>query len=476
MGYCKNCGAKLKDRAQFCGMCGQPVSMVGAGSNQKTIHSTDQESPQSATRHTYEKSKRTNLKMIIALIVLILLGGAYYFLDKIYYSPHKVFEDFTSAIDAKDISSVKSYINNGQREMKATNEQTEKFIDYLKDNPKIYSELYTNLKTEVDLYRNKGNRSENSTELSSIANLKDNGEKWGLFDDYVIEIKPSYVNVTSGYNNTEIQVDGEKIGKINDEHEKNFGPFLPGEHAIKAIVNGDYGKVEQKTVFDDSRLEDRTTSVLFNWSDYFLNVYTNENDAILFINGKSTGKTLEEIDELGPVALDGSVKVHAERKVGNKTIKSDPVTIKEGMYSVEFLFNPEENEISRENVESDKRNDSDEAIQIESVIYSHYQNITDDNFVAAYQLFSSEKRSSVSLKDWSKGLKDNQVDKVDVVDITEVTATTAIAYVEMTSYDVHGDGKSLVQKWGGNWHLVKENGSWYLNKAKLSKLSSKIQS
>ena len=45
------------------------------------------------------------------------------------------------------------------------------------------------------------------------------------------------------------------------------------------------------------------------------------------MNGKSTNKTLEEIDMLGPIPMDGSVKIFIQR--GNQ--KSKEVVIKEGM-------------------------------------------------------------------------------------------------------------------------------------------------
>ncbi len=501
MRYCKNCGAELKDEAHFCKECGNPVTRSGTVSKpvekEMTTTSAITEPAERDTRNSHGRSKRTNLKWIIALLIFILLTGTYYYFDKIYYSPDKVFEDFTNAIDTKDVHKVKTYLNDGQREMKVTDKQTEIFINDLHNNPKIYSDLYTNLKTEANYYKKKVASSKDSSELSAIANLKANGKKWGIFDHYVIEVKPYYVNVISNYENTIIEVDEEELGNVTEDQEKTIGPFLPGEHTIKATINGDYGKVSQSMAFSDSSLEDRTTSVKFNWSDYFFTIYTNEEDATLFVNGKSTKKTLKEIDSFGPVALDGSVKVHAEMKSGKKTIKSDTVTIKDGIYGVELYFeeedlyaseeNSEDNETSAEEdvaednkksteEESDKVDEKAEASQIESVIYSHYQNITNDNFEAAYNLFSSEKRSELSLSDWSKGLKANQADQVNVLNVTEVNSDTAVAYVEITSYDNNEDGTTLVQEWGGDWYLVKENGNWCLSKAKLSKLSTKTES
>ena len=52
-----------------------------------------------------------------------------------------------------------------------------------------------------------------------------------------------------------------------------FGPLLPGEYEIKAVVNGDYGKVEQVKEIDFSDKGASEGNVEFSWSDYYIDLY-----------------------------------------------------------------------------------------------------------------------------------------------------------------------------------------------------------
>lgn len=474
MNYCKNCGNKLKEGAKFCAKCGRPIGEQTESKSRSGKKETDGSHESKPLNEGSAKRRKKPIITIIALLALLLLGGGYYYLKNIYLSPDKVVEGFAAAVEGKQTNKVRAYINDGQREMKATAEQTEAFITYLNDNPKIYSELYEDLETEANYYKEDFHSYEAGVDMNNLANVKLGGKKWGIFDHYVIEVQPCYVNITSDYNKTEIQIDGQKAGTVSDEAEELFGPYLPGEHTIKAVAEGGYGKVTQSDKFDVSSLEDRTASSQFSWDDYFLSIYTNEDEAVLFVNGKSTKKKLKEIDEIGPLPMDGSVKLHAEWKIGKETLKSDTVTVKEGMYSADFLFDDVDTYDTE--VSSEEDEDSIDERLIQEVIYTHYQHITDNHFEAAYNLFSSEKRSSLSLSDWSKGLENNQSDVVNSVSVKEINGSTAKAHIVMTSYDDHKGNTTLVQQWEGDWHLVKENGSWYLDKAKLTKISSKTES
>ncbi|UZJ79599.1 hypothetical protein [Fictibacillus sp. KU28468] len=45
----------------------------------------------------------------------------------------------------------------------------------------------------------------------------------------------------------------------------------------------------------------------------------------------------------------------------------------------------------------------------------------------------------------------------------------------MTSYDKMKNGHTLLQKWGGEWDLVYEDGEWKLDQAHLEKRDSNVQ-
>ena len=81
------------------------------------------------------------------------------------------------------------------------------------------------------------------------------------------------------------------------------------------MANGEYGKVEKEQKIDTFNVEDQTVVIDFNWSDHFVSLNSYYEDAILFINNKNTQKQIGELEKIGPVPLDGSVKLFAQWKV-----------------------------------------------------------------------------------------------------------------------------------------------------------------
>ena len=185
------------------------------------------------------------------------------------------------------------------------------------------------------------------------------------------------------------------------------------------------------------------------------------------MNGKSTNKTLEEIDMLGPIPMDGSVKTFIQR--GNQ--KSKEVVIKEGMRDVEFkLAEAKIAEVEDKETTTESSDASSEDGAIADTIESHYNGISTTNYAGAYDYFSSSRKGKVTFEGWKKGLQNTLRDNVTKLDVISVDGNKAKAYIEMTSYDDQGDGTVLVQEWGGYWNLIKENGSWKLDDPDLEKI------
>ena len=92
----------------------------------------------------------------------------------------------------------------------------------------------------------------------TIVKLVQKDKKWLIFDHYVVQVEPMYINVTSTEDNTDIMIGKEKVETVSSDKKKTIGPLLPGEYEIKAVVNGEYGKVEQveEINFSDYRVSE----------------------------------------------------------------------------------------------------------------------------------------------------------------------------------------------------------------------------
>lgn len=482
MAYCKNCGHQLKEGASFCGECGQVVAKPSQPS-QPTYQQPANPVPTSETRTGAARppkkpmSKKAKILTGVAVTFAILLIGSYYFINHM-FGPASVADGFMDAIAEKDVQKVKNYITEGQMVLSLDDKQVESFIKYLHEDPRTLTDISKRFSKDMAQYEATKTISVMGVEDdSSIAQLKYNGKKWLIFDQYVVQIDPVYVKVSSTEDQTDIMIGNEKAGTISKKKGDSFGPFLPGVYEIKAVVNGDYGKVEQVEEVNFSEVDSSEMDLEFSWSDYYVKLDSwSDDDAVVYVNGKSTNKTIDELEVLGPIQKNGSIKVYAQK--GKQ--KSKEFVVDEKTSSLDFDIKEIESASSsavvpEKGAEASATNSVEEEQNIENAIVSHYSGISDKNYSGAYDYFSSARKSKVTLAGWEKGLKNTMKDEVTTVDIKSVDGNTAKAYIKMTSYDDQGDGTVLVQEWGGNWNLVKENGSWKLNDPELEKLDSRVE-
>lgn len=473
MSFCRNCGSKLIDGHQFCAECGEPIKKDSNQMNPSTEKKQPNQRasvhiPNTAPKQPLFKSKKSKIVTIISAVVVALLAGGYY-LVKDMTSPTAVAEQFIDAINKKDAGTVKSYINVGQYEIKVNDQEAKTFITYLHNHPRMITSIAEGLLHDASTLE--GKSPSTTGETSPYATIQHKGKKWGLFENYTIQIQTFYTDVSSDAEKTDIFLNGTKEITMNED-DKTLGPFLPGEYKIKAVVNGEYGKVEDEKVIDTSEMGEQTATVHFDWEDYYVNLYSNYEDAIVYVNDKNTKKEISDLSEFGPVPLDGSIKVYAQKEFNGGEKKSKVETLKNNTTDVDLTIDYYENDVFfEEDYEVDVADDT-EAIQ--QVIVEHYNLISNDEFSNAYNLFSSARKSKVTLDGWSKGLTQNISDSVTELEVISIDGNTAKAYVEMTSYDQQDNG-TLVQEWGGNWNLVKESDGWRLDKAELEKLASRTE-
>jgi len=491
MDFCRECGTKLNHNQDFCPQCGGKVERTQAAVPSQSENTRTSSNP----RQPIFKNKKSKLFALVGVLVLALLVSGY-FIGRHMTAPMTVADAFIEAVKTKDSATVAKMVNSGQGEYEEVDEtQIKTFLTYVDEHPRVLASISEGLKK--DAKRLEGNVfSKKESETPPIVELMENGSKWVVFDDYAVKIQTFYLDVASDLDQTNIYINNEKAGTIEDE--ETFGPLLPGEYTIKAVYAGDYGKVEQQEKIDTADFENESASLDFQWGDYFIPVASNYEDAILYVNNQSTKMQIGELAEIGPVPLDGSVKVSVQKKFNDKVRKSDEIQLTEKVTQANLAIDYQEPEPELEPKQDPKREPKpaqepvkvvinnhssqnsgwseatyptdDYAIQ-ESIL-NHYNSISEDNYRAAYELFSSERKSKVTYNGWEKGLKNNIQDVVTMLNVTDMNGGSAKAYMEMTSYDYQSDGSVLVQEWKGSWNLIKESDGWKLHSADIKKTAS----
>lgn len=487
--YCRECGKELKEGALFCAECGTPVKQPKEQKQVPQKQAPVQQSPvqpEQTSRKDMKpkqplfKTKKSKVSAIAIAVLVVAMVAAYFIIDRTVMSPTAVANSFVTAIQENDIGKVKQHINEGQLEMDATDEQVEAFVNHLNEYPRLITEISEQLSVEVNAFENGIGYSGGESGTSALATLKQEGKKWLLFDHYVVQVRPVYINVESTADETKIFLDDQEEEKIvvNSESSEKLGPLLPGQYEVKAVVSGAFGDVEQTEQIDLLQSEEMTESEIalyFDFSAHYLPVYSDNEDATVYVNGESTEKQVKDFSVFGPVPLDGSVEVYAEKEFATSIHKSDTNVIDENTYQLDLYLDytdyDEEYDLERAEREEIEKLEG-EAQKVAEAIYDHYGNITQDNYQEAYNLFSSSMQGKFDVDNWSEGLQANILDDVTTVQVKSVDGNNAEAYIEMTSYDDQDDGSVLVQVWKGDWSLVKESGAWKLDSSSIEKVDS----
>jgi uncharacterized membrane protein YvbJ len=292
------------------------------------------------------------------------------------------------------------------------------------------------------------------------------GRKWLIFHSYVVDVQPYFIDVTTNQKPAEITINGKSVGKINKK--KTFGPYLLSDFKIKAAYQGKYASVSKTESIDpaDYGYSKRLNADL-DLEGNSVTIYSDQDDAVLFVNGKSTGKKIADIEKFGPVPVDGSLKLQAVLSNGKK---SNEEKITEADEEIDLYFDNSSSDSSfSQPMDNSSAGEMGGAAQS---VRNHYSDISDDNFLAAYDLMSSSRRAKYSLAGWSKGFENNIRNEISIDTEQYPSTTTAVVTFTLTSYDKQSDGSTLVQKFGGSWNLVNENGQWLLDSPNIKKTDS----
>ncbi|MCY9027158.1 zinc ribbon domain-containing protein, partial [Priestia megaterium] len=405
-------------------------------------------------------NKKTKVVAISVIAAAAILSGAYYGIDKTMMAPKAVSEQFIASVKGNDVNEVKKYVNDGQIQLEANDEQTKAFITYLHENPDVMKSISEGLAADSRALE----AGVPSEDHSSYAKLEQDGKKWGIFDHYTVQVNPVYAKVQSTEDATAVYIDGQKAGTVSSGSSKKVGPFLPGTHTVKGEVKNDYGKVENEQEIEATNGED--VNVEFDWSDHAVYISSDYDDATLYVNGKDTKTEIGDIDYLGPLPMDGSVKLYAKR--GEK--KTEEVSIKKGMEDIALNFD-EENTAeasapSREEGAGNQDSKADSGVStsevssfIEQYMYATISSINSGDFSIAEPYIDSNGPKYKEQKDYTAYLiKKGITEDLLSFNVNRVTKIDDSMYKVYTTeeYDIsYGDGSVKYKKFN-SIHKVKQ--------------------
>lgn len=457
--HCNNCGEKISGNKAFCTKCGTTIE------NQNPIAETRIKSPRTGS---FFKSKSSKV-LSISVILLLMVGFAGYITVQSMYKPAKVVKQFEDAIKSNNTKDVAKILNGGQDVMKVEEADAKMLIQYFDENPDLLAETKSNLKKTAQYLENDnviGSKGEGFLTLQKVK------KKWGIIKQYGVSFQPVYIKVSINQPQASVSINEKGVGELKEGEERTFGPFLPVEHEVKGSYKGEYTTVTNEVKIDSLEEDSHKIPVGLDLTGDDVYLTSNYDEAIVFVNGTSTGKTVEDLVSLGPVSLDGKMKIHAEVKVQGKTLKSEEVSVDNA--SIDLWIDDTEIAEAEERAYQAAVAKETEEEDVIAVVNEHYEEITNGNYESAYDLFSTGRKGKNKFSSWEEGMKDNMSDEVTYVEVESMNDNKATVSFEMVSEDLK-DGETLVQTWKGKWHLVKESSDWKLSDPEIKLVDKKVQ-
>ena len=325
MKFCSLCGKPLGNGTDFCTSCG---------------HKNGQAVQEKRSRS--DKSPVTKKKIagvIVAAIFLIGAVAAHLFLSSL-HTPEKAVASFRQAIKSADAKQLADLMNEGQSKVKVTEGEAKEYLLYLEDQADL-DEILDGLKDNQSAVE-EGHKGEiyKDDNGNKILNIQKTRNYLFVYKKYGIAFYPVEILVSSKFKGADVNVDGKEPVRLEEaDTSVSVAHLFPGEHAVEAEIKNDYAIFKNEQELDFSKAADNKLRVEAGIEGEMITVYSNDDRAILFVDGESTGQKVADIDYFGPLLLDSSVKLHAERTVDGKVEKS--ASVRADDYTATFWFGDE---------------------------------------------------------------------------------------------------------------------------------------
>lgn len=307
---CIHCGVKRNnDSEKFCLSCGAKFEEVVAP-------------PQQSKKMLTPKQKKARMASTIALLVLIAaLVGTHFFLKWKYDASRQLTEMNQSFIKSEDAEFLTFFTF-----PESTKADAKSFYTFVEEEG--WEDIREELEYEISLLE--------EGDLSNI--LKDsNGNKFlsvtndpllfGLYDRISINIVPIEVQVKFPVDEVTLSIDGISVTGKKGQSE-SIGNFLPGFYDWQATVPSDIAVIEDQgemIVIGEGKNKFTFDPVI---NAGMVSITSDVPEAILWINGKSTEKTVKATKSIGPIAFDKSVQLTAEtRDSKGAVLKAEEIAV-----------------------------------------------------------------------------------------------------------------------------------------------------
>lgn len=440
MRFCTECGHQLPVDTQFCVNCGEeiieqedtndkssekvsplvsekvpplPTTTIAETerqdespevvANERSLHKdTDQQSAQTSDYRTstteVTKKKSPLMKILVGVIIMIVIGlfGVHKWLER-HYDPINDLLAMDEAVTNKDMEAFLSYIHFEDGAM-LDKESYFTLIEEFEWSETIRGQLFTIIE-DVNETGNPLDAEIYDQYDELMFKVKKEKIWFGLYNKISLIAVPIPLKAWTNLPNTTLSILDETYD-VNEDEEVLLAEVYPGIFELKAVSEQAFGPITfEDLLIVSSRLDD-VIYIEFDFESFNVDVTYGFEDAIVFVDGKSTDKKISEIESLGPFAVDSDITVYAIAKEKDGIeIVSNMIHLQDDNngHSLYFAFDEKYKMVA-------KGIDNDEVAQFILEFRSAYENAV--NYVDYSYISDYLKEDSAAEQELKKFVKD----------------------------------------------------------------------
>ncbi|MDN3437328.1 hypothetical protein QMA04_04450 [Planococcus sp. APC 3900] len=439
MKNCPNCGEERKGKEKFC---------VGCGSLLEEKVPLENEKVKKEKKIISSKSKKSRVAAVVSVVVILIgLIGTHLFLQS-KYDVSNTLSKMNHAYSTGDKSELLDYFEVAE----GTTKSAEGFYSFLEEEG--WENIRDQIKSEASRLTEEGlTNIIVDSKGNKLISVLENPVLFGLYHEVTYLLHPVTVEMEMPLNGTTFTMEGASVkgdkGKV-----VKVGDFLPGSYEWDVKVASEYGEIKEngstEVVGDGENIYNSTPQI----DAGMVNVTSDVPEAILWIDGKSTEKTVAEIKSFGPIPMNGTVEITAETKNGKgENVKGEPLAVETDSAHIRF-------EHVQEKVTAERTRQLEEK-KLEQLVETHGQavasfvddfrysfesalNSADFSYIAEYFPTGSQvqedyladiNRHSAMEESYYYDFQSNTTTGLDIIDENTFVVTTA----EMFYFDSYED-------------------------------------
>lgn len=393
MKNCPSCGNSTDNSMKFCQSCGAKVTdsniQSKISSEQNVTNSSVTEKPVKNDATNKEKpastpvkkpmSLLTKLLMTLVILLVVTIGVAHYVLQKS-YDPWSVLAKMDEAYASEDFEQFSSFFTFPEN----TYTEAEAFWHYV-DSQNWDRKIYSALEDAIEEFE------DGETKPIAITDADNNrlitvsqSKAFGIYKNYTYDITPVELSIDTSAPLLTVAYGSNSV-EIKQDENKKIGKFAPGIYPLTVTIQDDFGTISETIDTEIYNQGQKKSDLYFNYEDKMVHFISDYDDAILFVNGKSTNKKASDLVSY-TLSTDGKTEIYAEVTKDGKVIQSEKVKIDSSDVHIPFK-DVQEKKRKQEEINAALQNHGDNI----NYFYSDFRysfetalNYIDTSYVASY--------------------------------------------------------------------------------------------